>query len=181
MKLFLSIVLVLAASIAAAAQCDLTLKDAPVVRGMKFGMTQSEVTALFGKPLQTLDTDRNSWYYNPTMQQTAVRGLDGIMLLQIQFTGDKLYDINVNYNPQVSWKDAREFSQVISSNLNLPPMGWTYDRYDERRATMKCKDFTVEIDTRGYGQLHVQDLVAVKQKAEDLKSKDAEWKKAFKP
>lgn len=181
MKLLLSMVFVLSAAIAAAAQCDLTLKDAPAIRGLKFGMSGNDVAALIGPPLKTLDSDRNNWYYNPGMQQTDIKGLDGITLMSLTFYKDKLASITIDYNQQVTWKDAREFSQAISSNLNLPAAGWTYHQPGYRRAEMQCKDFDLLLDTSAFAILIATDRVAQQKKLADEKERGDEWKKAFKP
>jgi hypothetical protein len=174
-------IFVLATAIGATAQCDLTLKDAPAIRGLKFGMTGDQVIATIGKPMKTLDTDRNSWYFNPTMQQTDVKGLDGITLMSLTFYKDKLASITIDYNQQVAWKDAREFSQAISSNLNVPLAGWTYRTVGDRRAEMKCKEFDLLLDTSVFAILIATDRVAQQQKLADEKERGDEWKKAFKP
>lgn len=181
MKILRLIVLCLLFCGAAIGQCDLTLKDAPAIRGLKFGMSGDQVIATIGKPLKTLDPDANNWAYNPGMQLTDVKGLDGITLLSLSFYNGKLFNITVDYNPQITWKDAREFSQAISPSLKLPTNGWKFDDMNSRRAEMVCKEFNIVIDTSAFGILIATDLVAEQKRRDDEKTRAGEWKKVFKP
>jgi hypothetical protein len=181
MKYLLTLTFALVISTTISAQCNLTLKDAPAIRGLRFGMSSKDVGSVIGMPLKIMGPAGSIWAYNPEIQLTDVKGLDGVMLLQLGFERDKLRDIDVDYNLQVHWENAAEFAKNLSDNLSLPSSAWTFDKTDERRAEMICKEFAVQIDTGLGGKLRLVDLVTQQQKDADKKDRADEWKKVFKP
>jgi hypothetical protein len=181
MKYLLTLTFTLVISTAISAQCSLTLKDAPAIRGLRFGMSSKDVSSIIGMPLKIMGPAGSIWAYNPEIQLTDVKGLDGITLLKLGFESDRLIQIDIDYNLEVRWENAREFAGNISENLKLPMSAWTFEKTDERRAEMICKEFAVQIDTGLGGKLQLMDLVAQRSRRIDKNERADEWKKVFKP
>lgn len=192
----------------ATVSCNLTLKNAPVLRGLKLGMTPNAVSRVLGRTLKLKDHETD--FYNGTdiihvnigektffylaRPTQKISKLAGIHSMLLTFFDNSLYEIYLKYDKQdFGWKDGRELSLILSEKLNLPKDAW-YTTSNSLFEFMACKEFKIFIIAfpNGSSDFHLGNEIAaktVKAKAkqavlnEEQKKKvtESEKKRAFKP
>jgi hypothetical protein len=157
--------------------CTLTLAGAPVIKGLRLGMTPEEVLALFPGskddaevraslarppgPLGTSELLIRPAKYESKDKYTGVN--------QISFTllDGRVSNLTVSYNgPQYSHVDR--FVEKVIADTNLPALGqWEpYVGMDDTLKLLKCGEFEVSVFIGGPGgslnYVSMKDLVADK-------------------
>lgn len=157
-------------------QC--TVENAPVIRGLKLGMSENEAAEVRGGSLE-FKPDRDTWtrnaimtFYNPTGD------FAGVNFIYLSSYNGSIFEFKVWYKNDIEWKSHREFVDNFAPKLGLPVEGWDYDVLG---AKLTCKDFEVTLDASSNGSVKVTDTRAVRQIAEDMRKTEAERKKAIKP
>jgi hypothetical protein len=106
--------------------CELTLKDAPEVRGLKLGMPEDEIVNLFSikkdyvlRPDDTegisegvivVDFPPTLWKVPPTFK--------GIKLITFKIYFGKVYSLGFAYEPtEIKFENSRQFAQNISKTF----------------------------------------------------------------
>lgn len=154
--------------------CDLTLKDAPVIRGLRLGMTREEADRVI--PLDRvryLDSSAITAY--PQYGKTA--GFENVYQISAQFSEEKLSVLEIVYDPNaVNWKDAHEYAENLSQNFNIPFRFWKFNQKDTAVSDIRCRDFSIKIDS-------AQNELRLEKQTELQKTVQAKEpvKKAFKP
>lgn len=159
------------------APCSLVMDQAPVINGVKLGMTPEEVLALF--PGSSQDADVRSELARPR----SPFGVSGLLIRpdkygskekfagtsQITFSllDGRVSTINVGYNGP-EWPHVDKFvAQFVEGNTLPASDQWeAYVGLDTQMKTLTCKDFEVRIFAGGKGgnlnYVLMRDLVADK-------------------
>ena len=156
--------------------CSLVMDQAPVLNGLRLGMTTDQVLALF--PGSKEDAEVRSALAKPP----SPFGVSGLLIrpdkyeskensgvTQITFTllDGRVSSINVGYNGP-EWPHVDNFVAQFVEGKTLPASDqWeAYVGMDTQMKTLKCKDFDVRIFAGGPGgnlnYMLMRDLVADK-------------------
>lgn len=156
-------------------ECDLTMKDAPVIRGLKLGMAREEADRII--PLDRvryLDSSAITAY--PQFSKSA--GFENVYQVSAEFFEEKLSTLEIVYDPNaVKWKDAKEFAENLAQNFNVPYRFWKFNVKEPSVSEMRCRDFSIAIDA-------AQNELRLEKRTENQSSvqiKKEENKKVFKP
>jgi hypothetical protein len=118
--------------------CKLGLANAPVVRGVKLGMTPLQVEKTLGlkiilKDYKPYPTDEilvgvKKYYFLKELNKKISTQLQGINLFELTFYNNTLYNIFIIYEKsKVDWKDSKEFALYLSDKFDLPKNAWLTD------------------------------------------------------
>ena len=175
--------------------CNLRLKDAPALRGLRLGMSVAEVSARLGGLRPTLGRCGLSTLYLSDRQLLAAgRGFEGVALVRLILLDDRVVYLNVGYGREFPFKSFDEYLSTLSSSLGL---AGTWRRVAgapdfERAHAMTCEGFVVAAGRIGslYVELHdteaVQTLVKRDIEAGQRQKQEAEReaerrRRSFKP
>lgn len=156
--------------------CDLTLKDAPVLRGLKVNMNENEVAEVFGvedvrsiEPYLGADVlsngTSNRTYYDNNLKKYS--DFFGIRFLELNFFGAFLHQISIKYAESYANFSDEELKKTFVEKFNLPNDLW-------ERNSIKCKEFELSIDLR---KITLTNLI-VEQK---ITQAEEQKRKVFKP
>ncbi len=159
------------------APCSLTMDQAPVINGLRPGMTQEEVVALF--PGSSEDAEVRSDLSRPASQFGETTFLirpdkfeskekfSGINQITFRLLDGRVANFRVGYNgPEFSHVD--QFVAKFNEGTNLPAAdAWeAYVGMDTQLKTLKCKDFEIQVFAGGKGgnlnYVEIRDLEAEK-------------------
>lgn len=175
--------------------CNLRLKDAPALRGLRLGMNVSEVSSRFGGLRPTLGRcGLSTLYLSDRQLSSAGRGFEGVALVRLILLDDKVVYLNVAYGREFPFKSFDEYLSTLSSSLGL---AGTWRRVAgsadfEQAQSMTCEGFVVAAGRIGslYVELHdtevVQTLVRRDVEARQRQKQEAEReaerrRRSFKP
>jgi hypothetical protein len=147
--------------------CELNLSQAPVVRGIKFGMTKDEVEKhlgirFIGNTLSTEDNEiglSNLGFYRVLVNEYPQQ-IDGIEAIQLRLFQNKLYSFGLSFERSNNWNNTKQFTSFVSENLNLPK-NWTTS--GTSLARMNCQGFRVEANTYFLPEVSLTDLTALQE------------------
>ena len=145
--------------------CDLRVKDAPALRGLRLGMSVSDVSSRLGglRP-QPGRCGLSTLYLDGRQLSAAARGFEGVAFLRLIFLDDKVVYLNVGYGREFPFKSFDEYLSTLSSSLGLPGM-WrrVAGAPDfERAQAMTCEGFVVAAGRVGSLYVELHDTEAVK-------------------
>lgn len=164
-------------------KCGLSLEASPTVRGMRLGVSTSELEAHYrGMRIPT----QNSHGYTEIILfvsiESNVRDVDdrrgvaiikrssfsewaGVEKMVLKFMDGKLADLTIHYTAgQPDWRSADEFAASLSAALNLPK-GWR--KWGDQVRIFECTGFKITAKVEQYsgasgGILQITDLNAIK-------------------
>lgn len=176
----LSTVFILVCAIAASAQeghCNLQLKQAPTLRGLRLGMSTEQVRAVFPK-LSIPSADQNGF-------ASALGGFSdepganaGVSAIYLSFFDNRLVRFSVQYNNSVQWDSPARFSTKVSESLHLPDL-WVSGNNSLR--TLSCDGFEVETSISSGGTIDMRETgweAVIQKRAKEIREKKQQ---AFKP
>lgn len=145
--LFLSLLLFLAAPVAAQEKCVLALADAPDFFGLRLQMTSAEVRGVFGKSLKMKNRKEGTFFQN-FIKKPPPAILPGVRALYLRFFDYKLYQIEIFYqteNKGVGFDTQKPAAlvDVLSTEKNLPKKFWVNRR---EKFQLSCSDFSLIVD-----------------------------------
>jgi len=169
------------------------VQDAPILRGLRLGMSADEVRTALKVPLEL--TDKTSvgvyFYWNPKTQTEQPKGgyvfvgekettvnvnaelikanesLVGVESIHMQFYDDALYDYFISYDPKsYKFKMIQPLATSLSTLYKLPERSWDFF---SNSAAMKCDGFRV-LATMGVSKIPEFSKAKPPQKISDLKS-----------
>lgn len=163
-------------------KCEMTLDQAPVIRGLKLGMEEKEASAIL--------SGKAEWKYNAEddtstaiampislLDGSYLPGFDGVSFVHLASYYTKIYQIQLMYG--MKWESINEFVDNFSPKLGVPRAAW---QRHVLGAEMPCKGFHIVLmwspqssDLQLTNDLVVEQIAETKQK--DINAK----KKAFKP
>jgi len=142
--LILSVILSLNAISKAQESCKASLSDAPVLFGLKLGMSLAQAQAVLGARLKIkpMKIGEGSFFQN-FIDRPAPSNLSGVRALFLRFFEHKLYQIEVFYEDRNEWKTLGDFTSSLSANLNLAANAWNTRN---GVATISCGEFILTAD-----------------------------------
>ncbi|MDX6577842.1 MAG: hypothetical protein QOE96_3795 [Blastocatellia bacterium] len=115
--------------------CTLGIEKAPAIRGIRLGMTLSEVKALYpgvSEPKERDEVGSSLTIHRPGVDTNDER-LKGIDYLALHFFGGRLYVIGVSYKEPSYWQEVTE----LTKSMGLPN--------NEDYAQVECRGFSASI------------------------------------
>lgn len=148
--------------------CNLALKDAPTIRGLKLEMPKQAVE----KILPTVKLSNFLNYLNSS-ELSKEKGFESLKSLDIVFSENySVSRLTFTYKDEVAnWDSVIEFAESLSKNLNLPNEAWLFVG---NKAEMKCTGFNV---TARPNYISFESTKS----DDELKKIDERKKKEFKP
>ena len=175
--------------------CGLRVKDAPALRGLRLGMSVSEVSARLGglRP-QPGRCGLSALYLDGKQLSSAARGFEGVVLMRLIFLDDKVVYLNVGYGREFPFKSFDEYLSTLSSSLGLRGR-WRRVAGSadfEQAHAMTCDGFVVAAGRVGslYVELHDteavrtlvrRDMEAVRRQKQEAEREAERRKQIFKP
>lgn len=134
-------------------KCQLTLAEAPVLRGIKLGMTPQQVSSILPQKLNIRGTERNQTFgissENTELKEVGIKynnfGLDGITNVYMVFRDNQLALLEMTYD-DTKFESLDAFVYNLTGALHLPG-GWERDSYGEQ--TLNCVGFKIEATLHG--------------------------------
>lgn len=130
--------------------CDLTLREAPSLVGLRLEMSPAQVKTVFGKSLK-LNVKREGTFFQNFVDKPPPAFLPNVSALYLRFFDRKLFQIEVFYKlgteretAAPSEKETGDFVNRLSADLNLPPEAWASD--DKRFYKLTCAGFSLAAD-----------------------------------
>jgi hypothetical protein len=156
--------------------CSLVMHQAPVLNGLRLGMTPEQVLALFpgskgdaglqatlSRPKGPFGT--SNFAIQPDKYESKEK-FAGVRQITLKLLDDHVSNLRIGYNgPEYSHVD--KFVAKFSEGTSLPADGWEpYVGMDNNLKILKCKDFEIQLFTGGPGgnlnYVEIRDLVADK-------------------
>jgi hypothetical protein len=194
MKKFLAIaLLILGASVVSGqANCTLTMAQAPVVSGVKLGMTPEQVLALFpgsredGEVSGSLARPASKFGVSTFMirpeRYTSKAKFVGVSQISFTLFDGRVSTFNIGYTGP-EWKHVDEFVTKFAEATKLPAAtAWeAQEGMDSQLKILKCKEFEVSVFAGGrqaqnINYVKVRDL-AVEEKLRERREKAKEMDK----
>lgn len=195
----------------AAKPCNLTLAQAPKLRGFYLTQNQEQLRYIDGFDSQyeigrlaALDkmkidglstVDSSTLFYQSPGTRNVTHADYKDIDFDLNFLDGKLAQYRIFYRDYVP-ADIADFTRQLSQKIGLPRESWVIDE-DKGYASIKCKGFTAEANTgdhqvkRGLPRVKLTDVRAfaeierrrraVIEEEEALKIKEAEQRKILKP
>jgi hypothetical protein len=126
--------------------CTLELKDAPVIRSIRLGMSASEFLKMFPSATKR-DNSRpevGAVTYEIDSEENPNFAGSGVQLNFVWFVDDELSSVGFKY-PEYEPSSLNDFIRQAAAKLNLPVSGWKNSDGLSNPKTLKCKDFDVMI------------------------------------
>ncbi|MEO8649170.1 MAG: LysM domain-containing protein [Acidobacteriota bacterium] len=152
--------------------CRKSLPESPELRGLKLGMSKSDLVALLRPEVRNSFESLQS---APDYYFIDRSRFDGMRRLNVEFFAGKVSLLTIQYGPGVEWDSDEEFVGVVSEKFGLPANGW---ERDSTSYVMNCGDFQIEAKRN---EINLVDLTATKSKSESDRIATEQKKKAFKP
>ncbi|MDQ4123857.1 MAG: hypothetical protein M3209_20655 [Acidobacteriota bacterium] len=120
------------------AKCDLTIRDAPALLGMRLGMSLEETKRAapnqeFSRRIRKANGVSTSLSSKPTEEAGGVVN---------SFLDDKLFEIDILYSSAKNWDNTTEFIREFSRIFNLPEDAWE-KKASGNRYSINCQGFTI--------------------------------------
>jgi hypothetical protein len=178
--------------------CPVTLEQLPEVRGLKLGMTASEIKHRY--PYFTVpeanDYGYSEFSYDFTLERgryesvgadekEPFEGIDKKDLANIGlgFLDNKVVALAVSYDQSVEWRNVSEFLDVIIKSLRLPDAA-KWKEIDNANEELRCDKYIIRATTKpkhgGSGLGFYQTGIADELKKRETEAKERQ-RHLFKP
>jgi hypothetical protein len=140
-------------------KCNLTLAQAPVIRGLRLGMTSDELFAIFPtnereefdrvQRLKSAELPPNYGYtvlqFSPSRYASKDR-FDGIKGLTFELFDMKVVSIQADYSDTSYFNSRDQFLEIISRHFGLPDFkGWSGYTENRINPSISCDRFTFQV------------------------------------
>jgi outer membrane protein TolC len=131
-------------------QCLLTPAQAPDVAGLRLGLSLSQVRALFPslkmEPVDESGETRATLGGEALGKQPDNSYLAGVDSIALEFTGDRLSYIRVNYPVTNRWESPDEFLSALAARLNIKGNWKRFYDWEEKdvRDAKELRDLALE-------------------------------------
>lgn len=157
--------------------CDMSLDKAPVVRGLRLGMTELEAEKVLGGDLTFL-VDHDEGTRSSSVLVNRIEGFEGIGFVTIDSFDSKIFRIRISYDSSVKWKNVEELVDNFGPKLGLPA-AWKEENWG--MALIACKDFDARLTMILGGSLELIDKTAVRLIAKERTKAEEARKISAKP
>jgi hypothetical protein len=179
-------------------KCNLTLAQAPVIRGLRLGMTSDELFAIFptkeseefnrAQQMKNAELPPHYGYTSlqliPSSYATKDR-FTGIGRLTFELFDRKVVSIQADYSDTSYFASREQFTEIIAKHFELPDFkdwaGYSENRYD---TSISCDGFTFQvIGYRYQGQYSIKcsDQAYKKIPGDRRQADQAKKREGFKP
>ena len=149
------------------------IEEAPAIRSLWLGMSRRDADRII--PTRGRVNYGNS--STITAYIDAADGFDNIGQVTAQFDEDRLNVLEIDYDKEtIRWKNVEEFAESLSENLRLPHNAWNFRYKKWNRAEMKCKGFSLRINSE-MNELTLEDSSL----SETSEQENDNTRKIFKP
>jgi hypothetical protein len=177
-------------------KCNLTLAQAPIIRGLQLGMKSEELFAIFPTKeseefnrAQQLKSAELPPYYGYTSLQLIPSGyatkdrFTGISSLTFELFDRKVVSIRADYSDTSYFDSRKQFTEIIGKHFGLPNFKDWSDYNDNRYDTaISCDGFTFQVSGIGNQYWIKLSDSAYKKIVEDRRQADrAKKREGFKP
>ncbi len=118
------------------------IADAPILLGLRLGMSPKEAKNVFGGKLK-IKVKKEGTFFQNYIDKKSPSFLPNVRALYLRFFEAKLYQIEIFYKPQTEKQTLAGFINRLDTRLNLPPDLWT-NEYGQ--ATLNCNTFSLVAD-----------------------------------
>lgn len=148
MKFFypkIAVIFLLAISISAYAQenCVQITNTSEILLNLKLGMTVDEVNQRFSSFNIKIKNNEDYRFFQNYIDRKPPKNLNGVRTIYLRFFEKKLYQIEIFYEENKYPADIKNFSEIVSTQLNLPVVNW---EFVHRQAVLKCGETSLAID-----------------------------------
>ena len=107
-------------------------------------MTAVDVTNKLGKDLKIkIKKDEDYRFFQNYIDKKPPPNLTGVRAIYLRFFEKKLYQIEIFYEENKYPSDIKSFTEIISTQLNLPTSDW---KFANRQAVLKCGESSLTAD-----------------------------------
>jgi hypothetical protein len=151
------------------AGCSLKMADLPEIRGLRLGMSEDvaerkiPVRFFINSSTGEIPTRHAVGYVNKSP------GWENVDEVSLNAFENKVFSIVVKYD--IDWSGADEFARNFAPKLHLPLEGW--HSVVSFHSTLKCTDFTVDLDSISKTLSLTDDLSILKQAEAKLRADEA--------
>jgi hypothetical protein len=155
-------------------ECRLTLAQAPVIRGLRLGMTAEDVFEVFAgnrhDGQMNLELTKTTDRFGFSRLDVFISGpsfkprFAGVNQVSFQFLDRRITSMWISYDGP-EWTGVDEFISRVSEALNLPGLSAWKSAGEVKNPsikTLKCNGFQVRVSSYGGGQnsINLQDMSA---------------------
>jgi hypothetical protein len=173
--------------------CKLTLAQAPVIRGLRLGMTSDELFAIFpgnereefdrAQKLKSAELPPNYGYTNFQFNLSRYASNDrftGISSLTFELFDRKVMSIGANYSNMPQFDHHGQFIEIITKQFGLPEFKDWRPGYNEymNGASLSCEGFTFHVN--GFSSISLTDRTYTKIMEDRKKADLAKKREGFK-
>jgi hypothetical protein len=155
--------------------CNLSLSQAPVIRGIRLGMKPDEWLKLFpgiaenekikaildqpptypdyGLKRIVFESPSNLGGWGAAFKILPLEGFSGIDRVQLTLLDNQIVEFRIFYSPVYSngsrvpvWEDISQLITIFSETFNLPMIS-AWGKRDSQDAALKCPGFELELST----------------------------------
>jgi hypothetical protein len=175
-------------------KCNLTEANGPNIRGLRLGMSTSQVLALFpgvtkkkemkeaiDKAKSTSGSETVYLAFDPAAD--AVKGqFAGVQSVSAGFYKARLVDFSIQYGGP-TWRNIDEWIGKLSETLNLPASeAWMAGPSETPNKVLKCDGIEIEAATQGGGaSISVRNNAYLKGMEEHTDAAEEKKRREFKP
>lgn len=151
--------------------CDLFSKNATLLLDLKVGMSPQEAQNIFGRDLKIKVKKRGErTIFQNYIKNPAPNSLNGVRAIFLRFYDQKLYQLEIFYEPRTDLKTVEEISGVLASQLSFSAAKW---QIKNKRAEISCGDLSLVADNVLNPRIEVTDN-AILAKIEEKRNKKSE-------
>lgn len=143
--------------------CNLALTEAPVLRGLRLGMSAAEASARLGGITPTPGHCGLSTLYATGSRLSAARDFEGVGAVRLVFLDGKVVYLHVAYGRESSFRSFDEYLSTLSSTLGLPRAWRRAAGYPglEAAHSQTCDGFVMVAGRMGVSYVELHDMKAV--------------------
>lgn len=124
--------------------CDLFSKNAALLLNLKIGMSPPEVQNIFGRNLKIKVKKKGErTIFQNYIKNPAPNSLNGIRAIYLRFYDQKLYQLEIFYEPRPDLKTVEEIAGALAAQLNFFAAQW---KIEYRRAEIRCGNLSLFAD-----------------------------------
>jgi hypothetical protein len=144
MKIVTTFFFLLVLAFPCAAQQLCGLPGSPSLLGLKLNMSPEQAQGVLGKDLKIkFKTRDEKTIFQNYIKNPAPASLTGVKALYLRFFDQRLYQIEIFYEERNGVKTLKEFTDLMSANLNLPVSAW---QDVKGKAVIDCSEYTLIAD-----------------------------------
>ncbi len=123
--------------------CLWTMRKADAALNLQLGMTTAEVQAAVGRDLKiNLKPKGDYRFFENYINKNPPPRFRGVRALYLRFFEQKLYQIEVFYEAEVS-PTLENFTGILAGQFNFPAAEWFYEN---KKAIVRCGENTLAAD-----------------------------------